>query len=233
VRDDQGWNEVASVAGVLVKEGERTRDTRLDPIDLSGRMRTVKLSILEVDGTPYVGEVYALLTRRGPDGERTEYVQVRQGSASVFFELEPPSVSITAHGRLGVFIERLDSDRSVTLEEAPKLTFVLPPSVQVPAPPVFLSVEIRPTGKQEGMLTWLANSADFNAAGVAQLDGIYGGRVRVALTVSWRSEERWNATDLASEVQQFIDIAPRADQRVEINLDPEVLARAIQTVSAQ
>lgn len=233
VRDDQGWNEVASVAGVLVKEGERTRDTRLDPIDLSGRMRTVKLSILEVDGTPYQGEVYALLTRREPDGERTEYVQVRQGSASVLFELEPPSVSITAPGRLGVFIERLDSDRSVTLEEAPKLTFVLPPSVQVPAAPVFLSVGIEPTGKQEGMLTWLANSADFNSAGVAQLDGIYGGRVRVKLTVSWRSDERWTSTDVATEVQQFIDIAPRADQRVEIGVDVEALARAVQAVSQQ
>lgn len=233
VRDDQGWNEVASVAGVLVKEGERTRDVRLDPIDLSGRMRTVKLSILEVDGTPYAGEVYVLLTRRDANGERTEYVQVRQGSASVIFELEPPSISITAPGRLGVFIERLDSDRSVTLEEAPKLTFVLAAPAQVPAPPVFLTVEIRPTGKQEGMQTWLANSAEFNSAGVAQVDGIYSGRVRVAVTVSYRTEERWMATEVASEAEQFIDIAPRADQRVEVKLDPEALAKAIQSVSAQ
>lgn len=233
VRDDQGWNEVASVGGVLVASGERTRDVRLDPIDLTGRMRTVKLSILEVDGTPYVGEVYALLTRRDPAGDRTEYIQVRQGSASVLYELEPPSVSITAPGRLGVFIERLDSDRSVTLEEAPKLTFVLAPPAQVPAPPVFLTVEIRPTGKQEGMITWLANSAEFNSAGVAQVDGIYSGRVRVVVTVSYRTEERWMATEVPSEEQQFLDIAPRADQRVDVRVDPEALARAIQSISAQ
>lgn len=233
VRDDQGWNEVASVAGVLVVSGQRTRDVRLDPIDLSGRMRTVKLSILEVDGTPYAGEVYALLTRRDANGERTEYVQVRQGSASVLFELEPPSISITAPGRMGVFIERLDSDRSITLEEAPKLTFVLAPPAQVPVAPVFLTVEIRPTGKQEGMQTWLSNSAEFNSVGVAQIDGIYSGRVRIAVTVSYRTEERWMATEVASAEQQFLDIAPRADQRVEVRVDPEALARAIQAISGQ
>lgn len=231
VRDDQGWNEVASVSGVLVKAGERTNDVRLDPIDLSGRMRTVKLSILEVDGTPYQGEVYALLTRRDPDGDRTEYVQVKQGSASVIFENEPPSISITAPGRLGVFIERLDGDRSVTLEEAPKLTFVLPPSVNVPAPPVHVTIGIQPTGKQEGMVTWLANSADVNSAGVAQVDAIYSGRVRVVVTVAFRSEERWAQTEVWHEEQQFIDISPRADQRVEVHVDPDALAKAIQAVS--
>ena len=231
VRDDQGWNEVASVPGVLVVAGERTRDARLDPIDLSGRMRTATLSILEVDGTPYQGEVYALLTRRDPDGERTEYVQVKQGKASVLYEREPPSVSITAPGRQGVFIEHLDGDRSVTLEEAPKLTFVLAPPAQVPAPPVFVSVEIRPTGKQEGMITWLSNSTEFSPAGVAQVDGIYGGRVRVVVSVSYRTEERWTATEVWSGAERFIDVMPRADQRIEIQLAPEALAQAIENVS--
>lgn len=100
---------------VLVQAGETTRDPRLDPLDLRGRLRMFTLEASDESGAPVV---FGLAARRSGFSSRYAPMQAPQrepGRVRIVTSHGPLDLLVSAPGLRDTQIDGVDGDRSIVM----------------------------------------------------------------------------------------------------------------------
>jgi len=121
VHEQQTTRVFARVEGIRVESGGATRDPRLEPLDLSGELREITLSLVDSRGVPIAHLPRVELFHGGPKAE------FECGDSRVRFlrGLEPVDVLITCKSYLREFLPDVRASATIVLHEAPTLRFRL------------------------------------------------------------------------------------------------------------
>ena len=104
----------ARVEGVVVHPGAVTRDPRLDPLDLRGRMRTITVTVFETQGGHASG---ARVGAQLPGRADLTWHDVRSGRASLRLVAPAIDLEVRARGLRTAHLLGVSEDVTVTLGE--------------------------------------------------------------------------------------------------------------------
>ena len=118
-----GKRPVLTIPDIRVTAGAPIRDPRLDAIDLRGRLRAIKIRVLDSYGESLdrSKHVRVLLDDPTPDAELTAF-DSRLGVVTIFTGERSVDLLIGARGYRPRRIRAVDADTSVRLEPFPEIT---------------------------------------------------------------------------------------------------------------
>jgi len=135
------------VTGVEVRSGAETRDARLDPLDLRGRLWVFELRL----EAPHVRGPVRGNTLFGPAGtEPRERGYFSDSPTRLLATVPVIDVLLEAEGCRTVLLRGVDGDRTVRLEPALEVELVLPADVPLPEPPLYLKACLRNPDNEAG-----------------------------------------------------------------------------------
>lgn len=223
----ENWELLAQVADIVVTGAARTRDPRLDPLDLRGEVRAIELAITDTRGQEI--DDANVFVRRAIDGEDNfDHVNVSDGKAKLFLRGASADVTVMASGYLTQRIPALDSSRTIELRAGPTLRFKLAEGVRTPEPPLYLGLRLEVSDSEDSIASWYSEQPEFGPDGQARCKGSVTGRVRVVLTVTQRSENEWSSTDLGIEAPTVEILDLPGEQVFEVACTAEQIAAAAQ-----
>lgn len=226
VRSDS-WDRIECFDEVLVRGGEVTRDRRLDPIDLTNSLRAFRLTVQDAEGRPIEwGAVLAL--REGEDGVEVQWNELAQGRALVIGK--GPSIEVCV-GSWGFLMERLhvDGDRTLVLRRSPTLRLVLAGGARPPRDPFFLQASFSHWRGDPLDQDWFTGEVDFGPEGVALVRPGRLGELAMQLSLVRRGSS-WASTAIDDGIQRTVQVREHGEQTVEVQLDPEALAKALEAL---
>jgi hypothetical protein len=209
----QNWADVRTVSGIEVAAGETVRDPRVDPLDLRGSQRVLRLTITDADGNPIPqGNV----VQRDPDAgeeERTQWLWFQGGEMTVTYTGAAVDLDVSSPGYLSVHVSRAAEDRTVVLRRAPRVRLSLARGLRVPQG-CELSAQLRSAegGESHG---WFGDGPSaFDANGSLTTTSPAVGRVVVELMFSSRSENTWTSTSFDDGAERVIEVLESAGEQV-------------------
>jgi hypothetical protein len=217
-----------TIPGIELRAGQGSPDPRLDPIDLRGRLFAVRIRLVPPRPDPELrGNLAYRPAGDAGTGEESEY----------FYDADEIRL-VTTHPRLdarlfvqGYRAERLSElsgEREVRLRPALAVRLALPAGIVLPTPPVHLkAVLVATSGEQQ--IDWGASA--FDERREVRCHASEPGRMKVAWIYERRAENGASATLLALEPEQFVEVLDiEAEQRFELELSNEALARALESL---
>ena len=113
---------VADVSPIAVRPDEITRDSRLDPLDLRGRLRLVRITVVDGDAAAVDGAVVYVEPR---EGGRSEYgvTTAKEGIASLVMTAGGVDLRVEAAGFRTERARSVSGDTRVTLRRGPRIAF--------------------------------------------------------------------------------------------------------------
>ncbi len=211
------------VDDVVVIAGETTRDARLDPVDLRGRVHAhhVVLRVPEED-TGLQGDV-----RFGPAGaEKLEERRwFHETSFWVFTEHDPVDLAISARGYRPERVENAGPEVELALTAGCTVLVELDPGVALPDPPVFIKAVLRPVDGGHNSIDWGAPAFDEGRAISVRVPG--PGEMEVVWIREQRSSSGSSARTVEVEPAQTVQLQDAPEQRVQVTLTAEQLAKVL------
>lgn len=126
------------IPGIATVRGERRRDPRLQDVDLSARLRVLRVAVIQADGQPAAsGWVRPVPRDQDPIG-----FVIEEGVARVLTRPEPVDLEVNVPGHRIVHLERVTSDQEVALEAAFEVTLRVPDALELPAEGTRLEVAL-------------------------------------------------------------------------------------------
>lgn len=219
IEDDEP--ELVRVAGVEVRSGETSADPRLQELDLRARVHVVRLVLHSPAGALGLEGNLVFHASGTPDPER--WRGIRGSSVSLATAWERIDGTLTMHGFRPVVLANLSGEHEVELVPALRVRLVLPSSIELPEPPVYLKAAL---ASDDGGIDW--SVPVFDAGREIVCSAPAPGRLRVQWIVERRSGGAASATTMELEPVQFVELVDTAaEQRFELAVTPEVLARAL------
>ena len=187
VRTPEGTEPLASVERVEVRSGETTRDPRLDPLSLGGRLRVATLTILDGSGKPLSDGLNVIARYANRNGDDYQWVPVVAGRAAVLVRDPPPAVSVMGEDYLTQYIEVLNDDRTVVMRLAPTVRFQLAERVVLP-PDISLGISLEHERGDKAGFSWDFEQPEFDENGRASLRARHVGNFKLALRATLRGD---------------------------------------------
>jgi hypothetical protein len=145
---EMGGEAVWSASGVEVRGGETTRDPRMQPVDLRGLFRDVRIEVLGPDREPIESGYVAIgipKRTRGPGNA----VAIERGEALVPLRSEGADLEIHSRGYRTQRLTQVDGPRTVVLERALEVRVVLDDTCPLPEKPFELQANLVARGTEE------------------------------------------------------------------------------------
>src|SRR5262249_11540295 len=135
-----------SVEGIVVRASETTRDPRLNPLDLRGRVHVLHFRVVDERDNDVPDATCAYRRAGTQDFIRpTTSSSGRAEEADRVVTMYPAiDVEVSAPGRRTVRLYAVDSDRTVVLALAPRVRISLPGGLPQLAPDTALGVLVAP-----------------------------------------------------------------------------------------
>ncbi len=115
---------VVRIDGIAVQPGEITRDPRLQPIDLRERLRTITVSVHDLEGRPVRSDEGGVFVRGG-QASLVEGVPVRDGTARLTLAQPAVDVLVSVPGYGAEELRGVDRDVEVRLRPGLEVCLVL------------------------------------------------------------------------------------------------------------
>jgi len=134
---------LAVVQDVSVAAGETSRDPRLDPLDLRGRIERVTITVVAGDGAGAPEGHVAILA---PDAEapRTRRELLSDGRVELLLRSVPVDLEVHGHGYRTRLLHDIVEDTTVSLEPGLPIELRLPPDLDPPRAPLALHAIAQP-----------------------------------------------------------------------------------------
>ena len=194
VRTMEGDEPLASVERVEVRSGETTRDPRLDPLSLGGRLRVATLTILDGSGKPLSDGLNVIARYADGNGDDYQWVPIVAGRAAVLVRDPPPAVSVMGEDYLTQYIEVLNDDRTVVMRPAPTVRFHLAERVVLP-PDIWLGISLEHERGDKAGFSWDFEQPEFDENGRASLRARHVGNFKLTLRATLRGDN-WKTMPL-------------------------------------
>jgi len=194
VRTMEGDEPLASVERVEVRSGETTRDPRLDPLSLGGRLRVATLTILDGSGKPLSDGLNVIARYADGNGDDYQWVPIVAGRAAVLVRDPPPAVSVMGEDYLTQYIEVLSDDRTVVMRPAPTVRFQLAERVVLP-PDISLGISLEHERGDKAGFSWDFEQPEFDENGRANLRARHVGNFKLTLRATLRGDN-WKTMPL-------------------------------------
>lgn len=215
-----------SFPDVLVEAGRARRDPRLDPLDLRGRLRHCRLTLVPPEpGTPQASLV-GDLSYWGPGGSETSWIWFNHSPIEVVTELPVFDGRIQVPGYRTLSLQGIDGDRELLLERAIEVRLVLPPEIPLPEPPRYLKAALVASGEDGLSMDWGGDA--FGESREILCRASAAGTLEVRWIVEWRGNGGATATSLGLEPVQSLEIEDRPGQVFELRVEAEDLQEAIE-----
>ncbi len=134
-------NAFVSIPDVEIKPGEVTRDPRLQGIDLTNRVRALKVSVVDEAMRP-VEDATVVLSQ--PDARSAVSANAADARAGVVVAASGVDVTVYGPRFRTQTIRGVVNDLEVTMAPALQVKLVLSNDVQLPAPPLELAARLMP-----------------------------------------------------------------------------------------
>lgn len=228
---------VASIDGVQITSGERNSDLHAEPIDLRGKLRTLEVTVLDLDRKPLdpLEDRVMISVNDSDPRDRRSFNRVNPETILV----SDPDVDLVvgAQGYQPKQLSGVRNDIEVMLEPYPRVTIKIA-SLALPED-VILTVSIREsrdrTQRDDGRLSPSAmvsrpvSSKELTGPGEAVLQ--VGGDGRYTLTLSVRNEKMFRFATIRDFEPSEIDVSTALGPQVfEIRIPEEVLKKAVEEV---
>ena len=194
VRTMEGDEPLASVERVEVRSGETTRDPRLDPLALGGRLRVATLTILDGSGKLLSENLNVIARYADGNGDDYQWVPIVAGRAAVLVRDPAPAVSVMGEDYLTQYIEVLTDDRTVVMRPAPTVRFQLAERVVLP-PDVTLGISLEHERGDKAGFSWDFEQPEFDENGRASLRARHVGNYKLVLRAVLRGDT-WKSMQL-------------------------------------
>lgn len=221
VRTMEGDEPLASAAGVEVRSGETTRDPRLDPLALGGRLRVATLTILDGSGKLLSENLNVIARYADGNGDDYQWVPIVAGRAAVLVRDPAPAVSVMGEDYLTQYIEVLTDDRTVVMRPAPTVRFQLAERVVLP-PDVTLGISLEHERGDKAGFSWDFEQPEFDENGRASLRARHVGNYKLVLRAVLRGDT-WKSMQLAMPPLELHVRELPAEQSFEVRCPEEPL----------
>lgn len=146
----------------VILAADAAPDPRLNPLDLRGIIRRIRLLVLDPDGGQLTQAEYFVLDPARPE---PNWGRTSNGQVTLYLSATSVTVGVRAAGYLGQIVEGLSADAEVRLERAQEVEFVLEdPGILQKHPNTHLQVIwLSPLGRRNSQIT--SQTVRLNAAG--------------------------------------------------------------------
>ncbi|MBM3990455.1 MAG: hypothetical protein FJ298_05530 [Planctomycetes bacterium] len=221
VHERQTTREFARVEGIRVESAGATRDPRLEPLDLSGELREITLSLVDSRGIPIAHLPRVELFHGGPKAE------FECGDSRVRFlrGLAPVDVLITCKSYLREFLPDVRASATIVLHEAPTLRFRLSEPDHAALRGVMPTLALEP---QRAVELGDGQTQAFNGARHVDMSATMAGEYRMRVYL-WRAcDGSWSHAELPLLEPRRIEVVKGPTlQEFDVLCDPTELARVV------
>lgn len=220
--DSNTWEVLATIGELAVRADQDTRDPRLDPLDLRGVLRSIRLVVLGEDAQPLPEANIAC--GASDSGELAQWYSFQGQALPILLSVPSVTLVVSAPGHLTQRLVGVRDDVTVSMQRGPSVRFVLGQKAALPRAPLALGVRIRSAGADEDAESWFEEEAQFGADGVARTTATAIGPVRFVLTLTKHDETTYSTVDLPDEPARSGVLRPRGEQVFQIDVDPALVA---------
>jgi hypothetical protein len=217
---------LASFDGLLVRAGEDCPDPRLNPIDLRGLLRVIRVRAVDEAGKPLR---HFQVIENQADGNFMHY-WANEDEVLLPMRAEPSDMQVMHDGYLTVRLEDVKADGEVRLLPGPRIRIV------------FSGVESLPPGHRlqvsltaaEGALNSAHGTAmDVDAAGAAEFNAALTGLVGISLVMYGTIDNVTHGAWVEIENAEINVRAAAGTQSFTVNINPAKLQEAMDRIAQQ
>lgn len=217
---------LASFDGLLVRAGEDCPDPRLNPIDLRGLLRVIRVRAVDEAGKPLR---HFQVIENQADGNFMRY-WANEDEVLIPMRAEPSDMQVMHDGYLTVRLEDVKQDAEVRLSPGPRIRITFSGIENLP-PGHRLQVGL--SAADGAVEKTYASSVDVDASGTAEFNAALTGVVGVSLvmygTVDGVTHGAW--IELPNAEIRIQSLA--GTQTFTMNVDPEKLRAAVDQIAQQ
>ncbi|TAJ17591.1 MAG: hypothetical protein EPO68_09290 [Planctomycetota bacterium] len=222
-RDDR--EPLAAVEDLRVEAGAVLEDARLNPLDLGGKLRRLRIEVVDSSGAAVERARATFRPTHAETETRWSTCEIAGGALELLVRELPLEMRIEARGYLSVELAAVTGDVRATLGKAPLLRFALADPSKLPGPPIHIAPALVSLDGGAGV----EQSVDlyFDARGEIEVHAARLGRHRLRWHVA-RREQTFGFGTLVDPPQAFeFDVLPggTSAQIVELDFDAAWMAQ--------
>lgn len=179
-------------AGISTQRGEKSTPPDLQPLDLRGRLRTIELKAIDVQGNP----VDATFILRATE-ESWDTMPAHDGVLTLAIAKELFEVTVQHAKHASVTLERVSQSQVIRMEPALEITVSLPQSV-LREEQIKLSVQMYPENRGRNRIRSSAERQDVDAQGNATLYAPEPGSYRVSLMMFYEEGNQHRSRSISA-----------------------------------
>ena len=218
--EDQG--PLVELDAVEVVAGQENRDPRLDGIDLRSRLFVSCLTLVSPDARTGELQGSAIIRPSKESGGTGQRKWFRKSPVVLVSPCEPIDVRLAVDGYRTESLEGLRGDREVRLRPALPAWLILPSSIELPRPPLYLKAVLSPAD-DDSVVDW--GGSAFDESRKIRCLSAEPGRMKVRWILERRARDGASAATVDLDPAQFVDLEDAAgEQRFELEVSSEALA---------
>ena len=226
---------LAEIPGIAVEEGKKTRDPRLNPVDLRGKIRILRLDVVDASGK----KVRPFYT--GFDKESGDSSFLFPGNGTLFLPMaETARLFVTAPGYRGRVVSLTGGKVRVVLEKGIEVRLSLAEKEVIPDPPLRLGVGLMPLPRKKGgppRLAFLPFTGDirwFDREGILTFHLSFPGKYRVFWTLSENSGNGGNFPEIGEKEKNLIQVEDRpGPQVITVHAPVKAIRKAMESMKKE
>lgn len=223
-----GRPALVSFPDVLVEAKRERRDPRLDPLDLRGALRHIRLTLVapEARAGESLEELKGNLAYWAPGTDEKAWTWFSRSPVEVLTPHLAFDGTLSVPGFRTLALHGVDGDRELHLERAIAVRLVLPSGIPLPAPPLYVKATLVPPDGDGMSMDW--GGDPFDETREITCLASRPGRMEVCWIVERRVSGGASANTLELETTQYVEITDTPGQRIELEVSADGLRKALE-----